>query len=242
MKPVATIVTYDYFRRVGFMRTADGRAIHFNLSMLPIAVKQPIIELSRVFNRHEDADPAEWKAAVGKIKQALVGQRFALEVRRKPNGKWGAVSKTLECVGALPEGAPRQTHVASAPINPANFKGDPLFPGIEEAVAKVLEAGSVVSPVEMLVRLGWLSPEDYVRWRSGLLSCLEEVIIADQSKCNRMLRVVQLLAEDLHLVEKAAASAYLHPSTRRPLRFSRTNKPHLEQNYSRHWERPVAQS
>ena len=42
---------------------------------------------------------------------------------------------------------------------------DPLCPGVERAVAAILENGKVVAPVEVLVRMGLLSRKHLDDWR-----------------------------------------------------------------------------
>ncbi len=54
-----------------------------------------------------------------------------------------------------------------------SFKTDPLFPRIERAVAAILASGKLVTPVDALIRMELLKPEDVENWRFGRIAYLE---------------------------------------------------------------------
>jgi hypothetical protein len=54
-----------------------------------------------------------------------------------------------------------------------------MFPMVERAVAAILAGGKVVTPVDEIVRLGWLSAADLEAWCFGRVPYLERVI-----RCN----------------------------------------------------------
>ena len=49
-------------------------------------------------------------------------------------------------------------------VNVATFRNDPLFPRIERVVAKLLETGKVVTPVDVLIGMELLTR---ATWRTG---------------------------------------------------------------------------
>jgi hypothetical protein len=57
-----------------------------------------------------------------------------------------------------------------------DFRNDPLFRRIECVVADFLTKGNVVAPVDVLVGMGQLRPEDVNSWRRGRVPYLEQVI------------------------------------------------------------------
>ena len=63
-------------------------------------------------------------------------------------------------------------HGAASPapiVNVANFRDDRLYPKIECAVTSILAKGTVVAPVDVLIVMGLLKPDDLEAWRRGNL-------------------------------------------------------------------------
>ena len=48
-----------------------------------------------------------------------------------------------------------------------SYRKDPLYQRITKAVAAVLTSGNVVSPVDVLIRMDLLKPEQLKDWRHG---------------------------------------------------------------------------
>lgn len=115
----------------------------------------------------------------------------------------------------------------------AAYRTDALFPKVARAVADILSAGFVVAPVEVLIRMGRLSREDYEGWRFGRIPCLERVVQGNLSKVNRILRILRLHAHDLNL--RPSSTVYMKwgkgPKTR--LRFSKSGEANVEAAYAR---------
>ncbi len=133
---------------------------------------------------------------------------------------------------AQPGGAPSQVAVH-------NFKSNPLFLPIQRAVAAILANGKVVTPVDVLIRMELLEPEDVENWRFGRVPYLERVIHCNLTRLGRILRILRMHAHDLNLVP--SHTAYVRwgkRGHRAPLRFSKTGDPKLEEAYSRHFVWP----
>jgi hypothetical protein len=110
----------------------------------------------------------------------------------------------------------------------------PLADRVTEAAEASLAAQHYVSPIDVLVRMGWLDPGSAKRWRLGQVPYLEDVI---QSNLPR-------ISEAMKLFRSWAASKGLFPSEthyvartpgRQTLRFSKSGDPTIERLYRTHW-------
>jgi hypothetical protein len=114
---------------------------------------------------------------------------------------------------------------------------DPLMPLVVEVVDEVLETGDVVAPLDVLVRLELVDPDQVELWRRGGLPYLERGITAGLSRVARFLRLVREHALALGL--QPVPAKYLRPGKgpNRRLRFSKRGDPESEQAYSTHFVR-----
>ena len=85
------------------------------------------------------------------------------------------------------------------------FHEDPLYPRITGAVAAILATGKIVTPVDVLVRMGLLMPQDIEDWRFGRVPYLERVIQGNLTRLGRFLRILRMHAHDLNLVPSLTA-------------------------------------
>lgn len=65
---------------------------------------------------------------------------------------------------------PRQTSTSQA-----TFRRDPIFPRIARSVTAILEHGKVVTPIDVLVGVGFLARDRLDDWRRGRVPYLESV-------------------------------------------------------------------
>lgn len=116
-------------------------------------------------------------------------------------------------------------------------RSDPLLPLVAEVVSEILETGDVVTPLEVLVRLEIVEPEQLDVWRRGGLPYLERGITAGLSRVARVLRLVREHASELGL--EASPGKYLRrgKGPNRRLRFSKRGDPESEQAYTTHFIR-----
>ncbi len=143
--------------------------------------------------------------------------------------------------GACPkvERRAKQTGGAASRVAVGNFQSNPLFPRIQRAVAAILDNGKVVAPIDVLIRMELLKPEDVENWRFGRVPYLERVIHCNLTKLRRILRILRMHAHDLKLMP--SQTAYVRwgkRGHRAPLRFSKTGDPNVEDAYSRHFVWP----
>lgn len=121
-------------------------------------------------------------------------------------------------------------------------KQDPLLPLVAEVVSEILEAGDVVTPLDVLVRLEIVDAEQVETWRRGGLPYLERGITSGLSRVARFLR---LLAEHARALElEPIPGKYLRrgKGPNRRLRFSKRGDLESEQAYATHYVRQSSRS
>jgi hypothetical protein len=122
----------------------------------------------------------------------------------------------------------------SLPLKPP----DPLLPLVAEVVSEILEAGDVVAPLDVLLRLEIIDSAQVELWRRGGLPYLERGITAGLSRVSRILRLVAEHSRAIGL--EPAAGKYLRRGTgpNRRLRFSKRGDAASERAYTQHFIRP----
>jgi len=76
-------------------------------------------------------------------------------------------------------------------ITASNYARDHYYPKVKKAVAALLEERGVVAPVDLFVKLGFLSEIGLEDWRSGEARCLEGVLRCDLEKAARLLKILR---------------------------------------------------
>ena len=112
---------------------------------------------------------------------------------------------------------------------------------LEQRVVRAAEAalaeGKFVSPIDVLVGLGWLPPARVDEWRQGRVDYLERVMTVNLSKLSTAMRLFRRWARRRGLVP--SETAYVaRTRDRRSLRFSKSGEPDLERAYRTHWVSP----
>jgi hypothetical protein len=112
---------------------------------------------------------------------------------------------------------------------------------LERRVAAAAQAALVdrnyVSPIDILVGLGWLHQSHVDRWRQGRVGCLEEFAQAHPEKILAAMEAFRSWAGDRGL--SPSESAYVaRTRDRRPLRFSKSGDSGIERAYRTHWVSP----
>jgi hypothetical protein len=113
-----------------------------------------------------------------------------------------------------------------------------MMPLVAEVVAEILKTGGVLAPLDVLVRLEIIEPEQVELWRRGGLPYLERGIKSGLSRVGRLLRLVDEHARSLGL--EPVQGKYLRRGSgpNRRLRFSKRGDQASEAAYSRHFVRP----
>src|SRR5688572_12929686 len=113
---------------------------------------------------------------------------------------------------------------------------------VEERVARAAEAAlaerKVVTPIDVLVGIGWLSPHSVEAWRQGRADSLERVAHVNLDKLSAAIEALRLWAEanGLHPSDTAYVA---RTRDRRLLRFTASGDPAVELAYRTHWVSPA---
>jgi hypothetical protein len=120
----------------------------------------------------------------------------------------------------------------------AAYREDPLYPRIARTVAAILQHGTVVAPVDVLVGMGLLTLNHLEAWRRGRVPYLEQVINCNLTRLCRLLRILHLHAHDLNLVPSLTVYRRWGSGPQQRLRFTKSGDPRLEEAYARHFVWP----
>lgn len=109
---------------------------------------------------------------------------------------------------------------------------------LADRVAKAAEASlaaqNYVSPVDVLVGIGWLDPGAVKRWRQGQVDYLERVVRTNLSRISEAMKLFRSWATAKGLIPSETSYVARTPS-RQTLRFSKSGTPTVERLYRTHW-------
>jgi hypothetical protein len=120
-------------------------------------------------------------------------------------------------------------------MNPKNRKK--LADRIVRAAETALAAQYYVSPVDVLVGIGWLDPGTVNRWRRGQIECLERAIQTNLARISEAMKLFRAWATAKELFASETDYVARTPQRQR-LRFSRSGNPTIERLYRTHWVSP----
>ena len=105
------------------------------------------------------------------------------------------------------------------------------------AAEAALAARKYVSPVDVLVGIGWLDPHAVKRWQQGQIDYLEGVVQTNLPRISEAMKLFRSWA-----TAKGLSPSETHYVARTPqrqtLRFSKSGAPMIEQLYRTHWVSP----
>ena len=105
------------------------------------------------------------------------------------------------------------------------------------AAGAALAWRKVVTAIDVLVGVGWLEPRGVDEWRQVRVDHLERVMVANLGKISTAMRSFRRWAQARGL--RPSETAYVSRTRdRRPLRFSKSGDPGIEQAYRTHWVSP----
>ena len=108
---------------------------------------------------------------------------------------------------------------------------------VARAAEAALAAKRFVSPIDILLGIGWLDPGAAERWRRGQIDCLERAVQANLSRVSEAMRLFRSWATAKGLF--ASPTDYVARSPRREgLRFTRSGDNAIEAAYRTHWVSP----
>jgi hypothetical protein len=105
------------------------------------------------------------------------------------------------------------------------------------AAGELVTEKGYVCPVDLLLKLGRLKPEDHLNWRHGRVPYLEKMIEGNLSKCNRILRFLKQFALEAKLQPRQTVYKRWGKGPKTTLVFSKYRSPAMERIYSTHWVR-----
>jgi len=113
---------------------------------------------------------------------------------------------------------------------------------LEQRVVKAAETAlqdqKYVSPIDVLVGIGWLPPSTVAAWRQGRLPYLERGVTVNLHKTSTAMQVFRSWAVR-HGLEPSEAAYMGRTRDRRPLRFSNSGQEAIERSYRTHWVSPT---
>lgn len=108
---------------------------------------------------------------------------------------------------------------------------------IVTAAEAALAERKVVSPIDVLIGVGWLAPSEVDRWRQGRIAYLEAAAQVNLGKLSTAMKFFRGWARDRGL--RPSETAYVaRTRDRRALQFSKSGAPDLERAYRTHWVSP----
>ncbi len=115
---------------------------------------------------------------------------------------------------------------------------DKLAARVANAAEAALAAQGYVSPINVLVGIGWTEPGTVARWRQGQIDYLERVLQTNLSRISEAMKLFRAWAAAKGLL--ASETCYIaRTPQRRMLRFSRSGDPNIERLYRTHWVSPA---
>lgn len=108
---------------------------------------------------------------------------------------------------------------------------------VVRAAEAALAEGKVVSPIDILMGLGWLPPSAVDRWRQGRIPYLELAAQANLSKLSAAMKYFRGWARD-HGLRPSETAYVARTRDSRSLQFSKSGEPEIERAYRTHWLSP----
>ena len=102
------------------------------------------------------------------------------------------------------------------------------------AAEAALAARKYVSPVDVLVGIGWLDPHAVKRWQQGQIDYFESVVQTNLPRISEAMKLFRSWATAKGLTQSETQYVARTPS-RQPLRFSKSGNPTIERLYRTHW-------
>jgi hypothetical protein len=117
-------------------------------------------------------------------------------------------------------------------MHPHNRKK--LSDRVARAADAALAARKYVSPVDLLVGIGWLDPGTLKRWQQGQIDYLERVVQTNLPRISEAMKMLRSWAASKGLTPSETHYVARTPS-RQTLRFSKSGDPTIEKLYRTHW-------
>jgi len=113
-----------------------------------------------------------------------------------------------------------------------------LISRMNEVSSELLREKGFISFVDVLIGMGKLTKEDHEAWRFGVMPYLERAIRLNLSQLKYMLHTLKDNAKKGGLQPSRTVYVSWGKGPRRPLRFSRSGNPGIEEAYATHFVTP----
>jgi hypothetical protein len=110
-----------------------------------------------------------------------------------------------------------------------------IVASMNRASSDLLREKGFISFVDVLIRMDRLTKEDYESWRMRRVPYLERVIRLNLSQISHLLRTLRQNAVKCKLKPSKTAYVSWGKGPKRPLRFSKTGHPRIEESYATHF-------
>jgi len=119
-------------------------------------------------------------------------------------------------------------------VSKSKFKKDKLYPRVTAAVHKILESSRVVTPVDVMMEIGFLRKDRFEDWRFGRVPYLERVMTCNLSKAQRVLMILKYHAGERGLRQSSTTYKKWGKGRKHLLQFSKSGSPSMETLYATH--------
>jgi len=99
----------------------------------------------------------------------------------------------------------------------------------------LLHEKGYIAPVDVFLRLGYLTQADYERWRRGQIPVLERVIQINLTRITCLMQTLRRHSLQGHLRPSLTVSTSWESRARRRLRFSVSGQAQIEAAYATHY-------
>lgn len=104
---------------------------------------------------------------------------------------------------------------------------------LSRVTSELLREKGFIAPVDVLLRMGWLDPEDHKAWRQGRVPFLDKVVKANLSKITFLMKTLR--RNSLNGGLRPSWTDYRSWEAKDVLRFSKSGDRHVESNYATHF-------
>lgn len=106
---------------------------------------------------------------------------------------------------------------------------------VKQLVHGMIHEKQEASPLELLLRMGKISPQLVQEWRAGKVPYLERVIHGNLSQLSYIMSIYRKTAKEMGLQESYRSYTRWGKGPRRSLRFSKSGEAAIERGYSTHY-------
>ena len=106
---------------------------------------------------------------------------------------------------------------------------------VEDSCIEILDNLGYISSVKVLLRLDYLTKDNYEKWRFGKIDYLEKVCTANLSKLNFANSSISKISKKLNLKSSRTVYTKYGKGPKTKLRFSKSNNNAKEIQYSTHY-------